>query len=139
MTNPSIEVMESVMRGALKDAGLTPEQISYVNAHGTATQAGDYAESWAVNRVFGERMPISSMKGHLGHLMGACGVIETVASLAMLQQNLLVPTKNLHEPDPKCARLDYLRESPREGDIRYILKNSFAFGGINATLIIAKV
>ena len=138
MTNPSVEGMENVMRGALKDASLLSDEISYVNAHGTATQAGDHAESWAVNRVFGERMAISSIKGHFGHLMGACGVIETAACLAMLEQGMIVPTKNLDVVDPKCAPLNYVKGTPEVASLRYILKNSFAFGGINASLIIAK-
>ena len=138
MTNPSSQGMSTVMEGALRDANLLPESVSYVNAHATATTVGDIAESTAIARVFGDKMRVSSLKGHFGHLMGACGAVETAASIGMMNTSVLVPTLNLTEVDENCAKLDYIRLEPRKAQINYFVKNSFAFGGINATLVIAR-
>ena len=139
MTNPSVDGMEKVMLGALKDAGLTPKDVDYVNAHGTATAIGDVAESRAIERVVGRDVPVSSLKGHFGHLMGACGVVESIACLGMMRDGQLVPTLHLDEVDDNCAPLAYLKGIPRPSRAQTILKNSFAFGGINASLVITKV
>lgn len=138
MTNPSHEAMERVMRLALEDAGLTASEVSYVNAHATATPVGDVAESRAIGAIFGDRVPVSSLKGGLGHLMGACGVIELGAALGMLDLNRIVQTLNLETPDPECAALDYVRGAPREAAVTIVLKNSFGFGGVNASILVKR-
>lgn len=138
MTNPSVDGMEKVMKGALRDAGLSPSDVDYVNAHGTATTIGDIAESRAIERVVGRDVPVSSLKGHFGHLMGACGVVESIACLGMMRDGQLVPTLHLNEVDAECAPVAYLKDRPRPSAARTILKNSFAFGGINASLVITK-
>lgn len=139
MTNPSIQGLESVMSGALTNAGLKPDDICYINAHGTGTPAGDEAEARAISRLFGAQTPVSSLKGHFGHLMGACGVIESVACINMLNSGQIVGTKNIDPIDPACGPLKHVRSEDKkslEGD--YIIKNSFAFGGINACLIFGR-
>jgi 3-oxoacyl-[acyl-carrier-protein] synthase II len=139
ISNPSVEGMEKVMRGALTQAGLEPQDISYVNAHATGTEVGDVAESHAIYKVFGEGVPVSSLKGHLGHLMGACGVVEAAACVNLLNEQYVAPTLHLEVPDPACAPLNYVMRCTKRHEQRFILKNSFAIGGINATLILKKV
>jgi 3-oxoacyl-[acyl-carrier-protein] synthase II len=139
MTNPSVEGMERVMRGALASAEISPGEISYVNAHGTGTSVGDAAETKAVHQVFGSSMPISSLKGHFGHLMGACGVVETIACVGMFKNDRLIPTRNLETVAEDCAPLDYVRSPRPVHNLRHVVKNSFAFGGINASLVLSKV
>lgn len=138
MTNPSVDGMERVMRNALTDAGLEPQDMSSVNAHGTATLVGDIAESRAIHRVFGEKVPVSTYKGHFGHLMGACGAVESIVCLGMMRENKMIPTLHLEEVDPECAPLNYVRHSVQDLEQSFILKNSFGFGGVNATLILKK-
>lgn len=123
------------MRLALADAGLDAAKVGYVNAHGTATDRGDIAESHATARVFGRQQLISSLKSYLGHTLGACGAIESWASIMMLRDNWYAPTLNLTEVDPACAELDYIRDSGRELSTEYVMSNNFAFGGINTSLI----
>ncbi|MDP7157286.1 MAG: beta-ketoacyl synthase N-terminal-like domain-containing protein, partial [SAR324 cluster bacterium] len=137
MTAPSVAGMQRVMELALDDAGLEPQNIGYVNAHGTATEVGDLAESEATNRVFGSSMPISSLKGHIGHTMGACGALETWMTLHMAREGWFAPTLKLNEVDSRCAPLDYLQEG-RSMDVDYVMCNNFAFGGINTSLIFKK-
>jgi 3-oxoacyl-[acyl-carrier-protein] synthase II len=127
--------MQTVMELALKDAGRAPGDIGYVNAHGTATEAGDIAESEATYRVFGNRVPISSLKSFLGHTLGAGGALEAWISIMMLLEDWFAPTLNLDEPDPRCAPLDYVREAPRELRVEHVMSNNFAFGGVNTSLI----
>ncbi|MCP3924695.1 MAG: beta-ketoacyl-[acyl-carrier-protein] synthase family protein [Desulfobacterales bacterium] len=138
MTNPSETGLNNCMKGALRDADLTPSDIDYINAHGTATLIGDIAESKAIENIFGNNTPVSSLKGNIGHTMGACGVLETAGCIAMLRDQKLVPTLNLENPDPDCGDLDYVKGECREHKIKHILKNSFAFGGINASLVISR-
>ena len=135
MTNPSSEGMEQVIRLALQDAQLEPSAIGYVNAHGTATELGDIAESQATARVFGERMPISSLKGHMGHTLGACGALEAWMSIQMLREGWVAPTLNLQNIDPRCGKLDYIVGGPRALKVEYLMTNNFAFGGVNTSLI----
>lgn len=137
LTNPSPEGLEACMRGALLDADLRPEAIGYLNAHGTGTVLGDAVEARAIELVFGKNVPVSSCKGHLGHMMGACGAVESALTLKMLNQGRLLPTLNLDHIDPVLPALDYIQHAPRSGYYGFAMKNSFAFGGINATLIIA--
>jgi len=135
ITNPDVRGMQTVMELALKDAGRAPGDIGYVNAHGTATEAGDIAESEATYRVFGNRVPISSLKSFLGHTLGAGGALEAWISIMMLREDWFAPTLNLDEPDPRCAPLDYVREAPRELRVEHVMSNNFAFGGVNTSLI----
>ena len=129
------------MRGAialsLRDAGITSAEVDYVNAHGTATDIGDIAETSATRAVFERAVPISSSKSFTGHTMGACGAIEAIFSLAMLRDEFIAPTRNLEQPDPRCADLDYVREL-RRARIDTIMSNNFAFGGVNTSLILRR-
>jgi 3-oxoacyl-[acyl-carrier-protein] synthase II len=133
--NPCIEGMEAAMRLALQDAKLAPEKIGYVNAHGTATELGDIAETQATSRLFGKRMPISSLKSYMGHTLGACGALEAWMSIEMLREGWFAPTLNLKTVDKRCGRLDYIRGKPRTISAEYVMSNNFAFGGVNTSLI----
>ncbi len=134
---PDGEGMASSMETALSDAGITPEQVDYINAHGTATTVGDPAETRALKRVFGEhayKLAISSTKSVTGHLLGAGGAVEAIACLYAIREGVAPPTANLDNPDPECD-LDYVPKQARELPIRIAMTNSFGFGGHNATLI----
>jgi len=140
VTQPSADGMAKAMRNALADAGLAPDQVDYINAHATATDIGDIAESQATLQVFGERVPISSTKGHTGHTLGACGGLESAFCMAMMNGGFLVPTKNLEKPDPRCAPLRYLRnETIDVKNMNIVMNNNFAFGGINTSLLFRRV
>lgn len=133
-TAPSEAGMAGAMRLALEDAGLRPEAIGYVNGHGTATELGDIAETRATFEVFGEKIPISSTKSYMGHTLGACGAIESVISILVLQRGFLPPTRTLERVDPRCAPLDYVTEV-RRAEPEFVMNNNFAFGGINTSLV----
>jgi 3-oxoacyl-[acyl-carrier-protein] synthase II len=135
VTNPDPDGMENVMRLALADAGLEPGAIGYVNAHGTATEVGDIAESQAMNRVFGSRVPTSSLKSYMGHTLGACGAIEAWLSIEMMRSNRFSPTLNLENIDSRCGDLDYIQADARSLETEYVMSNNFAFGGVNTSLI----
>lgn len=135
VTQPNSDTMEIAIRLALKDAALTPDAIGYVNAHGTATDRGDVAETHATHAVFGADMPISSLKSYTGHTLGACGALEAWVSIEMMNAGWFAPTLNLDNIDPECAALDYIRGEPRTLDTDYVMSNNFAFGGINTSLI----
>ncbi len=137
MTAPSEPGMRAAMQLALRDAGITPARIDYVNAHGTATDIGDIAEASATRAVFDRPVPISSSKSFTGHTMGACGAIEAVFCLGMLRDGFLAPTRNLDEVDPRCEGLGHIRELRREQP-RTIMSNNFAFGGVNTSLILGE-
>ena len=131
----------SCMRNALRDAGLAPERIDYVNAHGTSTAAGDVAETQAIKAVFGDHaraLSVSSSKSMIGHLLGAAGSVEAIISILALRDRVAPPTINLDEPDEDCD-LDYVPHVSREQDIRTVLSNSFGFGGTNASLIFSRL
>ncbi len=126
-----------VMQRALKDAGLAPEQIGYINAHGTSTPYNDKFETLAIRKVFGENaynIPVSSTKSMTGHALGAAGGIEAVFSVKTLLENKLPPTINYEFPDPDCD-LDYIPNAARNGEVEYVLSNNFGFGGTNVCLI----
>lgn len=135
VTQPNAATMQVAMALSLSDAGLTPDAIGYVNAHGTATSHGDLAESLATNALFGARMPISSLKSYMGHTLGACGALEAWISIEMMREGWFAPTVNLHDVDPECGALDYIRGEGRKLDCEYVMSNNFAFGGINTSLI----
>jgi len=132
------ESMIRCMRAALDEAGMTPDQIDYISAHATATAHGDEKEVEAIQAVFGGKTPVSSLKGNIAHTLGASGAIELIASLKMMEQGVLYPTHNLDEIDPACAGVEHLLKA-RETPVNAFLKNSFAFGGINAALICRKM
>jgi 3-oxoacyl-[acyl-carrier-protein] synthase II len=126
-----------VMKAAIKDAHLVPEDIGYVNAHGTSTPLGDVIETRALKRVFGENaknVPVSSTKSMTGHLLGGAGGLEAGISVLALRDQILPPTINLETPDPECD-LDYVPNVARKASVEYALSNSFGFGGTNAALI----
>lgn len=135
MTAPDPEGMRAVIELALRDAGLRADEVGYVNAHGTGTPLGDIAESRATYEVFGGDVPVSSLKGFVGHTLGACGAIEAAWSLGALTAGFLPACKNLEEVDPECAALDYVREC-RPTTERVFVSNNFAFGGINTSMVI---
>jgi 3-oxoacyl-[acyl-carrier-protein] synthase II len=137
MVNPSAAGMQQVMTMALEDASLSPDAIDYVNAHATATEVGDIAESQATAACFQRRIPISSLKSYMGHTFGACGAIEAWLCIEMMHDGWLAPTINLDQVDPRCAPLEYLTEV-RACQPTYIMSNNFAFGGVNTSLIIKR-
>jgi 3-oxoacyl-[acyl-carrier-protein] synthase II len=138
ITNPDTNGMEKAMRLALEDAGMKPEQVGYVNAHGTATELGDIAESQATSRVFGEKMPFSSLKSYMGHTLGACGALEAWISIRMMEEGWFAPTLHLETVDDRCGRLDYIRGAARELKTDCVMSNNFAFGGVNTSLLLRR-
>jgi 3-oxoacyl-[acyl-carrier-protein] synthase II len=126
-----------VMQKALKDANVQPEEVGYINAHGTSTPYNDKFETMAIKKTFGEhayKVPISSTKSMTGHLLGAAGGVEGVFSVLSIHRNIILPTINYVTPDPECD-LDYVPNKAREAHVRYALSNSFGFGGTNAALL----
>ncbi|MBK7393084.1 MAG: beta-ketoacyl-ACP synthase II [Chloracidobacterium sp.] len=126
-----------VMQRAIKDAGIEPEQIGYINAHGTSTPYNDKFETLAIRKVFGDhayKIPVSSTKSMTGHALGAAGGLEAVFSVKAMMENKLPPTINYEFPDPDCD-LDYIPNTPRDASVDYVLSNNFGFGGTNACLI----
>jgi len=141
ITQPSVAGPARAMRLALEDAGMSPDAIDYVNAHGTATKVNDAIETRALKEVFGERakkIPVSSTKSMHGHVMGASGAIELVAAVEAIRQGIVPPTANYSTPDPECD-LDYVPNQARQTPVRTALSSSFAFGGLNAVLIVKRV
>ena len=139
VTNPNADTMAYALRDALADAALDPAAIGYVNGHGTATRAGDVAETTATRAVFGRAVPISSIKSYIGHTLGACGAIEAAMTVKSLQTGWYPPTLNLSTPDPACAELDYIAGEGRQIDAEYAMSNNFAFGGVNTSLIFRRM
>ncbi|WP_239952482.1 beta-ketoacyl-ACP synthase [Pantoea sp. Z09] len=135
ITQPQRETMQICIERALQSAGLTPQQIGYISAHGTATDRGDIAESQATAAVFGSGTPISSLKSYFGHTLGACGALEAWMSIEMMREGWFAPTLNLQQPAAECGELDYIMGEPRQLETDYIQSNNFAFGGINTSLI----
>ncbi|EJG1063820.1 beta-ketoacyl-ACP synthase [Vibrio parahaemolyticus O1] len=138
VTQPQMETMQICMEMALQNAGITAEKIDYVSAHGTATDRGDIAESNATANALG-KVPISSLKSYFGHTLGACGAIEAWLGLEMMQTGWFNPTLNLENLDQQCGDLDYIAGQGRELDVKYLMSNNFAFGGINTSIIFKKM
>ncbi len=129
------------MREALRDGGVTPEDIDYINAHGTSTPLNDLNETKAIKKLFGEhayKVSVSSTKSMTGHLLGAAGAIEAIATTLAIQNNIVPPTINLDDPDPECD-LDYTPHKPKEREINYAISNTFGFGGHNASILLKKI
>jgi nodulation protein E len=136
LTQPTVDGPARAMRGALRDAGLAPEAIGYINAHGTGTPGNDPVETRAIREVFGahaDKLAVSSTKSLHGHALGAAGALEAVATILALHHGILPPTANYNERDPECD-LDYVPNQPRALQVEAALSNSFAFGGLNAVL-----
>jgi 3-oxoacyl-[acyl-carrier-protein] synthase II len=137
---PEGEGAARCMRLALKDAGLAPSDIDYINAHGTSTEYNDANETMAIKRVFGEqaaKLAVSSTKSMTGHLLGAAGAVEGVFSVLTLHNGMIPPTINYDNPDPQCD-LDYVPNEARKADVKVVLSNSFGFGGTNACVILRR-
>lgn len=132
------EAMVVCMRQALRDAHVQSGEIDYVNAHATATIQGDQEEAEAIREVFGLTAPVSSLKGYIGHTLGASGALELAASLSMMEQGVIYPTLNLDAVSPECEGIHHVMQ-PLQKQLRTILKNGFAFGGINAALVCRRI
>jgi len=137
ITTPSKDGMQLVMETCLEDANLEASAIEYINAHATATARGDIAESHATYAVFGSNIPVSSTKGHMGHLLGGCGVVESIICLISLNKSFLPKTMNFKTLDKECAPINILDKNI-EQDVDIVMSNNFAFGGINTSLIFKK-
>jgi len=134
VTQPTAATMQVAIEQSLKDAGISAADIGYVNAHGTATDRGDIAETNATANALG-KVPISSLKSYLGHTLGACGAIEAWATINMMEDNWFSPTANLNDVDPQCGDLDFIKGQGRTINTDHVMTNNFAFGGINTSLI----
>lgn len=135
--SPGGEGAANCMKMALEDAGVSPDQIDYINAHGTSTQFNDLCETQAIKAVFNSysnQVMVSSTKSMTGHLLGAAGAVEAIFSALTIQRGIIPPTINYDEPDPECD-LDYVPNEAREKKVTYVLSNSFGFGGTNGTLL----
>ena len=139
VTRPEQATMHACMQAALRDAGIAPSAVGYVNGHGTATEHGDIAETLATEALFGDAMPLSSLKSYMGHTLGACGALESWFSIEMMRQQWFTPTLNLVDVDPRCGQLDYIRGEARHIDTEYVVNNNFAFGGLNTSLVFRRL
>ena len=136
MSQSSAATMMNVMHEALRRADLTPAQVDYVNAHATATIHGDIEEARAISGVFGDKIRTSGLKGHLGHSLAACGALEAIAAIKMIEEGILIPTRNLNDIAEECRGVHHLQENTY-GTIKTILSNNFAFGGMNTCLLVS--
>jgi 3-oxoacyl-[acyl-carrier-protein] synthase II len=139
ITQPEAATMAEALRLALTDANLSADAIGYISAHGTATERGDVAESHATAKIMGSAIPISSMKSYLGHTLGACGAIEAWWTIEMMRRGWFAPTINLASPDPACAMLNHVTGNGLDLHTQHVMSNNFAFGGINTSLIFARM
>jgi 3-oxoacyl-[acyl-carrier-protein] synthase II len=137
LTAPSRDGMRGAMELAIQSAGVDRDAIDYVNAHATGTDLGDVEESHATREVFERAVPISSIKSYMGHTLGACGAIEAIACVRMLQDGFLAANRNLEEVDPRCAPLGYVR-AHTDASPALIMSNNFAFGGVNTSLVLRR-
>jgi 3-oxoacyl-[acyl-carrier-protein] synthase II len=135
VTRPNQKTMARCLERAIEDAGIDSASIGYVNAHGTATDHGDIAESQATSQILGENTPISSLKSYMGHTLGACGALEAWMTIEMMNRDWYAPTINLDNIDPLCGELDYIVDDGRNMSNEFVMSNNFAFGGINTSLI----
>jgi len=131
------ESMVRCMKGALRESGLSPSDIGYINAHATATIQGDKAEADAIKEVFGGVTPVSSLKGYMGHTLGASGAIELIATIEMMRSDIIYPGLNLQNVAPDCQGIGHL-SGPQEAKLKAVLKNCFAFGGVNTAMVCVK-
>lgn len=138
ITQPQKETMQICIERGLRSAGLEARDIGYINAHGTATDRGDIAESHATAAIFGANTPISSLKSYFGHTLGACGALEAWMSIEMMREGWFAETLNLTRPDEACGELDYIMGEARKIDTEFVQSNNFAFGGINTSLVLRR-
>ena len=138
ITQPNPDTMAHCLELSLESANLKPADIGYICLHGTGTTFGDIAESVATNRILGNKTPASSLKSYVGHTLGACGALESIWSIQMMNNNWFAPTLNLKTIDDKCGALDYITNTGRSVDTNFVMNNNFAFGGINTSLIFKK-
>lgn len=138
ITAPSEEGMRGAMELALESGKVRPNDVDYVNMHGTATEVGDIAESNATFALFGRDIPASTQKSYTGHTLGACGAIELIYSVAMMREGFLAANRNLDELDPRCGKLGYLRETTNK-KARVVMTNNFAFGGVNTSILLRAI
>lgn len=138
MSQSSRPAMVEVMNMALERAGRKSSEIGYVNAHATGTVQGDQEEAQAIGELFGIQIPVSSLKGHFGHSLAACGTLEAIACIEMMRKDILLPTRNLQEIDPSCAHVFHLQEA-RRTSIRTVMSNNFAFGGMNTSIVLSLI
>jgi 3-oxoacyl-[acyl-carrier-protein] synthase II len=139
LTNSDARSMEECLLAALKDAGRSPDEIQYVNAHATGTTHGDEVEATVINKIYGPGTPTASLKGYMGHTMGACGAIEAIATLLMMRDGFIVSTLNLENPDPALPPLNHVIGESRDQRSRLAASNNFAFGGVNTSLVFGAV
>lgn len=133
---PNTDIMAHCMEKCLQSAHKKPEEVDYINAHATATKAGDIAESQAISQIF-TNTPVSSLKGYIGHTLAASGAIETIASIYMMNNETIIPNLNLENIDPLCAEISLLKAKTKK-KIKHIMKNAFALGGIYASILLSK-
>lgn len=138
IANPHEKAMARAMQASLKEAGITAAEVDYVNAHATGTEQGDIAEAAAIFEVFAGSTPVSSLKGHIGHTLGAAGSLESIGVLEMMERQELLPTRNLESPDTKCNRIALLVDKKAQ-KVHTVLKNNFALGGVNTALVYRRV
>ncbi len=139
LTNSDARSMEECLLAALRDAGCSPDEIQYVNAHATGTTHGDEVEATVINKIYGPGVPTASLKGYMGHTMGACGAIEAIATLIMMREGFIASTLNLEKPDPALPPLNHVIAESRDQRSRVAAVNNFAFGGVNTSLVLSLV
>jgi 3-oxoacyl-[acyl-carrier-protein] synthase II len=142
VTSPHPEGIGAIfcMQKCLDKAGITPDQVDYINAHGTSTPKGDTIEVNAIKKLFGEhayKLAVTSTKGSTGHMMGAGGITETIACVKAIQDGIIPPTLNLADADPECD-LDFVPETARKADVQIAMSNAFGFGGQNSSILLKK-
>ena len=139
ITQPNKDTMAIAIKQAIAASGVPASEIGYVSGHGTATAQGDVAETLATRSVFGRAVPISSLKSYIGHTLGACGAIEAIAAVEMMNRDWYHPTLNLNSIDPACGELDYIKGEGRVIKNLYVINNNFAFGGVNTSLVFKRM
>ncbi len=139
LTNSDARSMEECMMAALKDARCNPTEIQHINAHATGTTHGDEVEAIVVNKIYGPNVPTTSIKGYMGHTMGACGAIEVIASFLMMREGFIASTLNLENPDPALPPIDHVIGESRNKHFTLGVSNNFAFGGVNTSLVLSSV
>ena len=137
IANPHEQSMARAIHYALDEGGTAGESIDYVNAHATGTEQGDVAEARAIALALNKKVPVSSIKGHIGHTLGAAGSLETIVLLEMLERREIIPTLHLNDPDPACTGVDLVRRRKKK-DLHTVLKNNFALGGVNTSLVLRR-